>query len=81
MEARAAVGSLPSFSESLYRGTVALGSGVGVAVKDAAIPSQPLKIQAKDPEFPVGTAWSLGLPGLPSVGGLGVMGAPGPRAH
>lgn len=52
VEARAAVGSLPSFSESLYRGTVALGSGVGVAVKDAAIPSQPLKIQAKDPEFP-----------------------------
>lgn len=74
IEARAAEGSLPRFPQSLYRGTVALGSGVGVAVKDAADPSQPLRIQAQDPEFPVGAAWSLGGPGLPSGGGWGPWG-------
>ncbi|XP_054581370.1 cadherin-related family member 5 [Eptesicus fuscus] len=52
VEARAAAGSLPRFPESLYRGAAPLGSGVGVTVKDAADPSQPLRIQAQDPEFP-----------------------------
>lgn len=64
MEARNASGSVPHFTQSLYRGTVGLGSGVGTAIKDAADPSQPLRIRAQDPEFPVGTAWSFGLPGL-----------------
>ncbi|XP_059788412.1 cadherin-related family member 5 isoform X6 [Balaenoptera ricei] len=52
VEARAAGGSPPRFPQSLYRGTVALGSGVGVAIRDAAAPSQPLRIRAQDPEFP-----------------------------
>ncbi|XP_061058329.1 cadherin-related family member 5 isoform X3 [Eubalaena glacialis] len=52
VEARAASGSPPRFPQSLYRGTVALGSGVGVAIRDAAAPSQPLRIRAQDPEFP-----------------------------
>ncbi|XP_057582969.1 cadherin-related family member 5 [Hippopotamus amphibius kiboko] len=52
VEALAASGSLPRFPQSLYRGTVALSSGAGVAVKDAAAPSQPLRIRAQDPEFP-----------------------------
>nr|XP_036867445.1 cadherin-related family member 5 isoform X2 [Manis javanica] len=52
MVARDANGSLPHFSQSLYRGTVVLGSGVGVLVKDAADPSQPLRVWAQDPEFP-----------------------------
>ncbi|XP_036715182.1 cadherin-related family member 5 isoform X3 [Balaenoptera musculus] len=52
VEARAAGGSPPRFPQSLYRGAVALGSGVGVAVRDAAAPSQPLRIRAQDPEFP-----------------------------
>ncbi|XP_045677000.1 cadherin-related family member 5 isoform X2 [Phyllostomus hastatus] len=52
VEARNASGSLPRFPQSLYRGTVAVGSGVGAAVKDAAAPSQPLRIWAQDPEFP-----------------------------
>lgn len=56
MEARNASGSLPRFPLTLYRGTVALGSGVGVAVKDAAVPSQLLRIRAQDPDFPVGPA-------------------------
>lgn len=75
VEARAATGSLPRFPQSLYRGALALGSGVGVAVLDAADPSQPLRIQAQDPEFPVGAVWSLGGPGFPSGGRLGAMGA------
>lgn len=57
-------------------------------VKDAAAPSQPLRIQARDPEFSVGSTCkadacrphgslpccpgSLGPPGLPSVGGSGL---------
>ncbi|XP_013845340.2 cadherin-related family member 5 isoform X2 [Sus scrofa] len=52
VEALDANGSLPRFPESLYRGTVALGSGPGVAVQDAAAPPQPLRIRAQDPEFP-----------------------------
>ncbi|XP_014651220.1 PREDICTED: cadherin-related family member 5 [Ceratotherium simum simum] len=52
VEALDAAGSLPYFPESLYRGTVVLGSGVGEFVKDAATPSQALRIQAQDPEFP-----------------------------
>lgn len=67
MVARDANGSLPHFSQSLYRGTVVLGSGVGVLVKDAADPSQPLRVWAQDPEFPVGLARSLGLSGRPST--------------
>ncbi|XP_070930104.1 cadherin-related family member 5 isoform X5 [Macaca nemestrina] len=51
VEAVAAAGSLPRFPQSLYRGTVALGAGAGVVVKDAAAPSQPLRVQARDPEF------------------------------
>nr|XP_055211717.1 cadherin-related family member 5 isoform X2 [Gorilla gorilla gorilla] len=51
VEAVAAAGSPPRFPESLYRGTVARGAGAGVVVKDAADPSQPLRIQAQDPEF------------------------------
>uniref|UniRef100_A0A8C9HBX6 Cadherin-related family member 5 n=1 Tax=Piliocolobus tephrosceles TaxID=591936 RepID=A0A8C9HBX6_9PRIM len=51
VEAVAAAGSPPHFPQSLYRGTVALGAGAGVVVKDAAAPSQPLRIQAQDPEF------------------------------
>ncbi|XP_053514149.1 cadherin-related family member 5 [Artibeus jamaicensis] len=52
VEARNASGNLPHFPQDLYRGTVALGSGVGVAVKDAAAPSQPLRVWAEDPDFP-----------------------------
>ncbi|KAM5318633.1 cadherin-related family member 5 isoform 2-T2 [Glossophaga mutica] len=52
VEARDASGSLPHFPQSLYRGTVALDSAAGAAVKDAAAPSQPLRIWAQDPEFP-----------------------------
>ncbi|KAI4530300.1 hypothetical protein MG293_020156 [Ovis ammon polii] len=52
VEARNASGSVPHFTQSLYRGTVGLGSGVGTAIKDAADPSQPLRIRAQDPEFP-----------------------------
>ncbi|XP_032497626.1 cadherin-related family member 5 isoform X10 [Phocoena sinus] len=82
VEAQAASGRPPRFPQSLYRGTVALGSGVGVAIKDAAAPSQPLRIRAQDPEFPVGTAWSLGLPGLLLWGGLERSGEqPGLRTH
>ncbi|XP_016775497.2 cadherin-related family member 5 isoform X3 [Pan troglodytes] len=88
VEAVAAAGSPPRFPQSLYRGTVVRGAGAGVVVKDAAAPSQPLRIQAQDPEFSVGSTskadacrphWqpsccpgSLGPPGLPSVGGSGL---------
>ncbi|XP_016775502.1 cadherin-related family member 5 isoform X8 [Pan troglodytes] len=51
VEAVAAAGSPPRFPQSLYRGTVVRGAGAGVVVKDAAAPSQPLRIQAQDPEF------------------------------
>lgn len=75
VEARNASGSMPHFTQSLYRGTAGLGSGVGVVIKDAADPSQPLRIRAQDPEFPVGTTWSFGLPGLLLVRGGGGGGA------
>ncbi|XP_032127372.1 cadherin-related family member 5 [Sapajus apella] len=52
VRAVAAAGSPPRFPQSLYRGTVALGSAAGVVVEDAAAPSRPLRIQAQDPEFP-----------------------------
>ncbi|XP_054935852.1 cadherin-related family member 5 [Physeter macrocephalus] len=52
VEARAASGSPPRFPQRLYCGTVPLGSGMGVAIRDAAAPSQPLRIRAQDPEFP-----------------------------
>ncbi|XP_054432812.1 cadherin-related family member 5 [Pteronotus mesoamericanus] len=52
VEARAASGRPPHFPQGLFRGTVELGSGVGVAVRDAASPSQPLRVCAQDPEFP-----------------------------
>ncbi|XP_017363354.1 cadherin-related family member 5 isoform X3 [Cebus imitator] len=52
VRAVAAAGSPPHFPQSLYRGTVALGSAAGVVVEDAAAPSRPLRIQAQDPEFP-----------------------------
>ncbi|XP_029770798.1 cadherin-related family member 5 isoform X1 [Suricata suricatta] len=52
IEARNANGSLLHFPESQYRGTVALGSGAGIPVRDAASPSQPLRIWAWDPDFP-----------------------------
>ncbi|XP_045414466.1 cadherin-related family member 5 isoform X2 [Lemur catta] len=52
VEVLAATGSLPRFPQSLYRGTLAPGSGVGVAVQDAAAPSEVLRIQAEDPDFP-----------------------------
>uniref|UniRef100_A0A8D2JGZ4 Cadherin-related family member 5 n=1 Tax=Sciurus vulgaris TaxID=55149 RepID=A0A8D2JGZ4_SCIVU len=52
VDAHQATGSQLYFPQSLYRGTVAPGSGAGVAVKDPASPSQPLRIWAQDPEFP-----------------------------
>ncbi|XP_063108066.1 cadherin-related family member 5 isoform X2 [Cavia porcellus] len=52
VEARSATGSLPHFPQNLYRGIVAPGSRAGVAVRDAASPSQPLRIQAQHPDFP-----------------------------
>uniref|UniRef100_A0A8C5VFU2 Cadherin-related family member 5 n=1 Tax=Microcebus murinus TaxID=30608 RepID=A0A8C5VFU2_MICMU len=52
VEALASTGSVPSFPQSLYRGTLVPGSPAGVAVQDAAALTQPLRIQAKDPDFP-----------------------------
>ncbi|XP_040826768.1 cadherin-related family member 5 [Ochotona curzoniae] len=52
VEARAATGSTPYFAQTLYRGIVAPGSTVGVAVQDAAAPPEPLRIQAQDDDFP-----------------------------
>ncbi|XP_037696563.1 cadherin-related family member 5 isoform X1 [Choloepus didactylus] len=52
VEARAAAGSPPRFPQGLYRGAVALGTGAGQAIRDAADPSQPLRLQAQDPDFP-----------------------------
>ncbi|KAM9221916.1 cadherin-related family member 5 [Dugong dugon] len=48
LEARADPGSPPIFSQSLYRGSVALGSGADTVVKDAATPSQLLRIRAQN---------------------------------
>ncbi|XP_023578516.1 cadherin-related family member 5 isoform X5 [Octodon degus] len=52
VEARSAAGRPPHFPQNLYRGIVAPGSSAGVVVRDTASPSQPLRIQAQDPEFP-----------------------------
>ncbi|XP_058160861.1 cadherin-related family member 5 isoform X2 [Dasypus novemcinctus] len=52
VEARAAPGSPPRFPQGLYRGIVALGAAPGEVVRDAADPSQPLRLQAQDPDFP-----------------------------
>ncbi|KAG8515698.1 Interferon regulatory factor 7 [Galemys pyrenaicus] len=43
---------LPAFPLRLHRGFLVLGGGPGVAVKDAAYPSQPLTIRAHDPLLP-----------------------------
>ncbi|XP_029412703.1 cadherin-related family member 5 isoform X2 [Nannospalax galili] len=40
------------FSRSLYHGTVALGSGAGTRVMDAASPSESLRIWAQYPNYP-----------------------------
>ncbi|KAM6159444.1 cadherin-related family member 5 [Rhynchocyon petersi] len=52
VEALAAAGSAPSFPHSLYHGTIAVGSASGTVVKDTCKPSEPLRVQAKDPDFP-----------------------------
>ncbi|XP_021119704.1 cadherin-related family member 5 isoform X1 [Heterocephalus glaber] len=51
VEARSATGNPPRFPQSLYRGIVPPGSEAGVTVRDAASPTQPLRIQAQDPDF------------------------------
>lgn len=53
MEARSATESPLQFSQSLYYGTVVLGSVAGTAVRDKAFPSELLRIQAQYPGFPV----------------------------
>ncbi|XP_006877066.1 PREDICTED: cadherin-related family member 5 [Chrysochloris asiatica] len=52
VEAQGAAGGQPSFPQSLYRGTVAPNLNAGAVVRDAANPSQALRLQAKDPDFP-----------------------------
>ncbi|XP_075402533.1 cadherin-related family member 5 [Tenrec ecaudatus] len=52
VEARPTSGNPPQFPQSLYHGTVALHMDPGTAVRDAANPSQLLRVQAKDPDFP-----------------------------
>ncbi|OBS70872.1 hypothetical protein A6R68_00541, partial [Neotoma lepida] len=52
VEARDATGSPLQFSQSLYRGTVVLGSEAGTEVKDRTSPSEILRIQAQYPGFP-----------------------------
>lgn len=51
--ARDVTGSPLHFSQSLYHGTVALGSEAGTAVKDTTFPSEILRIQAQYLGFPV----------------------------
>lgn len=41
------------FSQSLYHGTVVLGSAAGTTVKDRTSPSEILRIQAQYTDFPV----------------------------
>lgn len=41
------------FSQSLYHGTVVLGSAAGTTVKDRTSPSETLRIQAQYIDFPV----------------------------
>ena len=52
MEARSVTGNPLQFSQSLYYGTVVLGSEAGTAVKDKTFPSEILRIQAQYPGFP-----------------------------
>lgn len=51
MEARGLTGNPLQFSQSLYHGTVVLGSEAGTAVKDRISPSETLKIQAQYSDF------------------------------
>ena len=53
VEARSVTGNPLQFSQSLYYGTVVLGSEAGTAVKDKTFPSEILRIQAQYPGFPV----------------------------
>ncbi|XP_006893406.1 PREDICTED: cadherin-related family member 5 [Elephantulus edwardii] len=52
VKALATAGSPPRFPQSLYRGTTALGLGIGAVIKNASNPSEPLRVQAQDPDFP-----------------------------
>ncbi|EDL18033.1 mucin and cadherin like, isoform CRA_b [Mus musculus] len=52
VEARSVTGNPLQFSQSLYYGTVVLGSEAGTAVKDKTFPSEILRIQAQYPGFP-----------------------------
>ncbi|XP_021071106.1 cadherin-related family member 5 [Mus pahari] len=52
VEARSVTGNPLQFSQSLYYGTVVLGSDAGTAVKDKTFPSEILRIQAQYPGFP-----------------------------
>lgn len=53
VEARDVTGNPLQFSQSLYFGTVVLGSEAGTAVKDKTFPSEILRIQAQYLGFPV----------------------------
>lgn len=53
VEARSVTGNPLQFSQSLYYGTVVVGSEAGTAVKDKTFPSEILRIQAQYPGFPV----------------------------
>ncbi|XP_069857338.1 cadherin-related family member 5-like isoform X2 [Dipodomys merriami] len=52
LEARGTAGRSPRFPQSVFRGTVEAGSGANATVRDAASPTQFLRIWAEDPEFP-----------------------------
>ncbi|XP_031240525.1 cadherin-related family member 5 isoform X1 [Mastomys coucha] len=52
VEARSVTGNPLQFSQSLYYGTVVVGSEAGTAVKDKTFPSEILRIQAQYPGFP-----------------------------
>ncbi|XP_075828855.1 cadherin-related family member 5 isoform X4 [Microtus pennsylvanicus] len=52
VEARDVSGNPLQFSQSLYHGTVVLGSEAGTAVKDRTSPSETLRIQAQYSDFP-----------------------------
>ncbi|XP_005351565.1 cadherin-related family member 5 isoform X2 [Microtus ochrogaster] len=52
VEARDVSGNPLQFSQSLYHGTVVLGSEAGTAVKDRTSPSENLRIQAQYSDFP-----------------------------
>lgn len=53
VEARDVSGNSLQFSQSLYHGSVVLGSEAGTAVKDRTSPSETLRIQAQYSDFPV----------------------------